>query len=202
MRRVPGLSTTDREFDRLAPAELRDLSAVHWTPVDVAIRVSTLLAPHREMRILDVGSGIGKLCAVGALTSRGIWCGVESHESLVVAARRLTRALGIASQTLFLQGDAFAVDWTAFDALYLYNPFEIPVYPRRDNALDYQVQVARTQCRLSALLPGTRVVTLHGFGGVMPSTYELVYQERIPQIQASLVLWIQRANANRRSERA
>jgi protein-L-isoaspartate O-methyltransferase len=162
MRRSPrrhrvGLSTADEAFDELAPSELRELSAIHWTPVDVAIRAATLLAPHREMRVLDVGSGIGKLCAIGALSSCGSWCGIETHELLVLAARRLARALGIASQTLFVHGDVFSIEWTDFDALYLYNPFEIPLYPEaRYPAIDYQVQVARTRDRLRALLPNAR----------------------------------------------
>jgi hypothetical protein len=201
-RRHLPMSTTDRAFDELVPAELRHLSHVHWTPVDIAIRAARLLAPSRGTRVLDVGSGVGKLCAVGALSSAAMWCGVEMHAPLVMAARRLTRALGISHRTMFLHADALSIEWTEFEAVYLYNPFEIPVVALGvpvQPPIDYRIQVARVQQRLAALGGGTRVVTLHGFGGVMPASYELVYHERLSVIGLDLVLWVQRSNGARES---
>jgi SAM-dependent methyltransferase len=195
------ISTTDRAFDELVPEELRHLSQTHWTPVDVAIRATSLLSPGPHMRVLDVGSGVGKLCAIGALSSAGTWCGIEQHESLVAAGRRLTRALGVADRTTFLQGDALAIDWSDFDALYFYNPFELPLFPDEidgeRHATEFRIQVARVQDRLAALRGGTRVLTLHGFGGIMPASYDLLYQERLPVVGLDLVLWIQRSRIRR-----
>ena len=71
-----------------------------------------------------------------------------------------------------------------------------PTDPGR-HALDYRVQVAQVQDRLALLPAGVRVVTLHGFGGVMPASYQLVYQERFPAVGHDLVLWIQRARERR-----
>jgi hypothetical protein len=195
------MSTTDSAFDALVPAELRHLSQVHWTPVDIAIRAAALLSPGPSARVLDVGSGVGKFCAVGALSANGIWCGVELHEDLVNAGRRLTRALGIAHRTSFVHGDVLGIDWSEFDALYLYNPFELRLFSEaltsREHELAYKVQVARVQERLALLRGGTRVLTLQGFGGVMPSTYELVYHERMPVVGLDLVLWVQRSRLQR-----
>jgi hypothetical protein len=188
-------SRIDRAFDALIPADLRHLSRVHWTPVDVAVRVAALLAPTRKTQILDVGSGVGKLCAVGALSTSGMWCGVENHEQMVHAARRLSRALGVSRQTMFLHCDAFAIDWDEFDALYLYNPFELPM--SRDRSADYATQIAQVQQRLATMRVGTRVLTLHGFGGVMPGTYELLHYERVPIVELELVLWRQASRVER-----
>ena len=192
------MSTTDSAFDELVQPELRHLSYAHWTPVEVAIRATALLSPTPRMRVLDVGAGVGKFCAVGALSSNAVWCGVEQHEELVNAARRLTRALGVANRTLFLHGDALAIDWSDFDALYLYNPFELPLFSHtvtaQEHALSYKVQVAGVQERLAKLRGGTRVLTFHGFGGVMPATYELAYHERVPVVGLDLVLWVQHAH--------
>ncbi len=179
----------DRAIDGLVPRELRHLSRTHWTPVDIAARVVTLLCPTRDTRVLDVGAGVGKLCAVGALSTFGMWCGVEQHVELVAAAHRLSRVLGVDGRTRFVHGDAFALDWDDYDALYLYNPFQIPLF---DAATDFDGQVARVERRLAALRRGVRVVTLHGFGGVMPPSYELVYHEHVPQVAHDLVLWVQR----------
>lgn len=184
----------DRAFDALIPTELRHLSQVHWTPVEVAVRVAALLDPTRTTKILDVGSGVGKLCAVGALSTSGMWCGVESHERLVDASRRLTRTLGVSSRTMFLHCDAFAIEWDAFDALYLYNPFELAPSPLAPQ-LDFGTQIERVQQRLTTMRVGTRVLTLHGFGGVMPRSYALLHYERVPILGLDLALWQQTSRA-------
>jgi protein-L-isoaspartate O-methyltransferase len=200
------VSNTDRAFDGLVAPELRHLSEVHWTPVEVAVRAASLLAPGPATRVLDVGSGVGKLCAVGALSSLATWYGVEQHEELVTAARMLTRCLGVGDRTVFLHGDAFAIEWSDFDALYLYNPFEQPLFPRaltpQEHATAYRVQVARVEQRLATLRAGTRVLTLHGFGGVMPATYDLVYHERVPVVGLDLALWVQRSTHRRPARRS
>lgn len=185
------------------PEELRPLSQMHWTPIDIAVRAAALLCPRPDTRVLDVGSGIGKLCTVGALSEAGTWCGVEQHEVLVSVATRIARQLGAGGRTSFLHGDAFAVDWRDYDALYLYNPFQYTLqYPfgspgLPDGAADGEVQVARVRERLAALRPGTRIVTLHGFGGVMPPSYALLYHERVAVYGLDLVLWVQGATAQR-----
>ena len=191
------MSNTDRAFDGLVAAELRHLSEVHWTPVAVAVRAASLLTPGPRTRVLDVGSGVGKLCAVGALSSAATWYGVEQHGELVHAACMLSRCLGVGDRTVFLHGDVFAIEWCDFDALYLYNPFEQPLFPRaltaQEHSTAYRVQVARMEDRLATLRPGTRVLTLHGFGGVMPATYDLVYHECVPGVGLDLALWVQRS---------
>jgi hypothetical protein len=172
------------QFDRLLPDSLRHLSSTHWTPVRAAVRVASLLRVGSQMRVLDVGSGVGKVCAIGALSGEGTWVGVEQHAALVESATDLARSLGVARRTRFLQADAFSIDWSEFDALYFYNPFEL------ERARD---TVGRVQRRLAAMPRSTRVVTLHGFGGVMPASYELLYHEVIPGVGLDLAMWIQGA---------
>lgn len=193
LTRASPSNSLDRDFDRLLPDELRHLSSMHWTPVRVAARAATLLCSTRQTRVLDVGSGIGKLCSIGALSTLGTWVGVEHHGPLVASATELARDLGVAERTRFIQADAFSIDWNEYDALYFYNPFELPLFegrlsPTRD------VQIARVQQRLEALPSCTKVVTFHGFGGVMPPSFELLYHERMPSIGLDLALWIQRSS--------
>ena len=45
---------------------------MHWTPVHVARRAAQFLVTGPETRVLDVGSGPGKFCLVGALATQGI----------------------------------------------------------------------------------------------------------------------------------
>jgi SAM-dependent methyltransferase len=193
------VASVDVQLDALVPLELRHLSRAHWTPVEIAVRAATLLCPAPRVTILDVGSGVGKVCVIGAMSAWGTWCGVERHLSLVKTATRLSRALGVEGNTTFQQGDALSIDWDMFDAIYLYNPFELDPFPTDPvrHALEYRMQVALLQDRLAALRDGVRVVTLQGFGGLMPASYELVYHERFPAVGLDLVLWVQRARARR-----
>lgn len=195
-------SATDRAFDTLVPTDLQHLSETHWTPTHVAIRVVKALSPRRGDRILDVGSGIGKLCSIAALCSPAEWVGIEEYEPLVTSARRLARELRVEDRTTFLVGDAFSLDWDQFDIIYFYNPFELPLFPDRIDAatheLEYRRRVARTEDRLAALSAGTRVVTLAGFGGAIPSSFDLVRRERVGAPEIELESWVQRAFARSR----
>jgi hypothetical protein len=194
-------SVADREFDELIRPELRHLSRVHWTPIEIAVRAATLLCPAPHMKILDVGAGVGKLCVVGALSTPAHWCGVERIETLVGEACRLSRRLGADEHTRFIHGDALSLEWAQFDAFYFYNPFEIgvaPIDPTRDE-LEFRVMIARVEERLATLAKGTRVVTLNGFGGTMPSTYRAVYRDPLATLGQDLVLWIQGLPARRTS---
>jgi SAM-dependent methyltransferase len=190
-------SNTDKAFDLLLPDHLRLLSHRYWTPVDVARRVTTLLGPSRETRVLDVGSGVGKLCVIGAMSGPGWWCGVEQHEPFVHAARMLASTLGVADRTRFLHGNALALDWNEFDAIYLYNPFEGPLHDvdHRQHLIDFRTQVSHVQQCLATLRDRLRVVTLDGFGGAMPPSYELVHHERISAVRLNLALWVQHAGS-------
>lgn len=186
----------DRAFDALLPDELRHLSRVHWTPIDVAIRVVALLAPQRTTKILDVGAGVGKLCLVGAMSSAATWIGVEQHAACAVAADRLARDLRITHQTRFFHGDVFGVDWDGFDVLYFYNPFELGLFSESvgpDDPLVYLAQIEATEDRLARMPVGTRIVTLNGFGGTMPASYRMLSCERVAQLCIDLVVWLQHA---------
>lgn len=203
-RRLVDVSATDHAFDELVPQSLRHLSRAHWTPVAVALRAAALLSPSPRMNVLDVGAGIGKLCSIGALYGHATWCGIEQHAHLVEAANRLSRALGVSRRVKFVHGDALAVEWDEFDAIYLYNPFALepfPTTPPRD-LKHYRISVARTEGRLARLRDGVRVVTFNGFGGVMPSGFQLVYQERVPVFGTDLVLWVKRSRRRATTHRS
>lgn len=187
--RVP---VEDLAFDRLYPDHVRRLSAVHWTPVSVALRAAALLAPEQGMRVLDIGAGPGKLCCVGALAYGGTWQGIELNPALVAAATATAKCLEVDHCTSFCAGDMEQVDWDRFDSLYFFNPFETLLFGcgAADQAgwTRFADQVARTEERLSALSAGTRVVTFHGFGGEMPSSFALAFTESIDD--GELALWI------------
>ncbi|MBI3542695.1 MAG: hypothetical protein HY075_05405 [Deltaproteobacteria bacterium] len=59
----------------------------------MARRAAELLTDGRAARVLDVGSGAGKFCLVGALSSKGRFVGIERQRRLVDLSRELAARL-------------------------------------------------------------------------------------------------------------
>lgn len=195
------LPVSDVAFDALYPDELRPLSRDHWTPVAVALRAAEMLAPAANQRVLDVGSGVGKMCIVGALTFPASWYGIERDRSQMVAARQLARRMGISDSTFFLGGEFDSLEWGHFDGFYLFNPTDSALVDTAAAAPFVSLAMAASAVRkieqeLARARPGTRVVTYHGFGGVMPPSFELDASETISG--GKLQLWIQGRPRRRR----
>jgi SAM-dependent methyltransferase len=184
----------DRVFSTLLTSASRRDSKRHWTSLAVAKRAAELLTGAKQCRVLDVGSGVGKFCIVGSLTTPAHFVGIERREALVREARELSAALG-ATRTEFVCGDISTVDWRSFDAFYLFNPFleNIDQSARIDLSFDYSQEkyayfVEATRTKLQRAKRGTRVVTYHGFGGAFPSGYQRELRE--PWEEDYLELWV------------
>lgn len=183
MRR--GLPVEDRELDLLLAPELRAASTRWWTPVGVARTVAEWLQYERPSRVLDIGSGAGKLCVAGALYSGLSFTGVEHRQHLVDAACELAARLGVTDQTSFVHASIEAIEIEAFDALYLFNPFSENKYAE-EQQLDQSVVLAPERYRrdievveraLERAKSGTVVITYHGFGGRIPDTFAPIRNE-------------------------
>jgi SAM-dependent methyltransferase len=195
----------DVAFDERLPASLQVKSAIHFTPVEVARRAAALLAPVAGMTVLDVGAGPGKFCLVAAhAVSNARFVGVEVRGHLVRVANRLAAELGVPNVE-FVHGDAFDLDWSTFDAFYLYNPFAEHLLERAF-LLDDQIErdpnsfegFVNAVCeRLAEARVGTRVVTYHGFGACPPSGFHLVSEDAIGSDRVEL--WIKFAPCRSRA---
>ena len=171
-----GLPVSDRNFDALLPEDLSRVSARYWSPVEVAMLASRWLA-RDSPRVVDIGSGGGKFCTIGALVTGARFVGIEQRAHLVVEARALAQRLGVAERVEFVHGDVADLTIDERDALYLFNPFEESVRPRED-WLDDSIEhsVAKFHADLDCmeavfeiLASGAKVVTYEGFG---PHSFE------------------------------
>jgi SAM-dependent methyltransferase len=179
-----GQLVSDRTFDRVYPPELRFISQQHWTPVGVAARAAHLLVEAGATRILDVGSGPGKFCLTGALTTDAVFTGVEQRQQLVEIARAVAFRIGT-DRARFLHADVLRFPFRRFDGFYLYNPFYEYLDPagvRIDDTIGlsvplFQRSVLTTIRKLARLPIGVAVATYHGFGGLMPKSYSRAHQE-------------------------
>jgi len=191
-----GLDVDDDDFDALYPSWGRWLSRIHWTPVAVARRAAELLVARPGTRVLDVGAGVGKFALIGSLVTDGVFYGIEQRKHFVQAAQAAARDLGTRS-AYFLHGNMMALDWSMFDAFYLYNPFveHLGSLEPLDGTIEvepkfFSVYVRFVRQRLLRAVPGTRVATYHGFGARLPRTYQL--EMRVRCGTAPLELWVKR----------
>ena len=178
-----GEQVSDAEFDQLYPGRLRLLSSIHWTPVNIAIRAAALATSEGQERVLDIGSGVGKFCTIGALTTKATFVGIEQREHLVDLANDVSSRLGIANVRYFHM-NAVDVDWTEFPSIYLFNPFSEHI----DNSIHidelcefsanlYFKYLEHTQWQLAETRTGTRVIIYNRFGGEFPPGFECVHRE-------------------------
>ena len=180
-----GLPVADREFDALLPADVRRASKRYWTPLAVVQTVVEWMEIERVDRVLDVGSGPGKLCVAGALASRFHFTGLEHRHNLHLAACELAARAGVSERTRLIHGGLDAVDLAASPALYLFNPFGENTFPI-DEQLDHAVElgeerfhrdVETIETALATCDVGMLVFTYHGFGGRIPDTFAPVRWE-------------------------
>jgi hypothetical protein len=190
-----GRAVTDSEFDRVLPRAAREVAAAFWTPVSVARRAAELLVHNRRSKVLDIGSGVGKFCIVGAASTGSSFVGVEHREHFVLTARAAARKIGVIS-ALFVHSTVDAINPRDFEAIYLFNPFEenlLSPTGHLDETVElsarrFAADVALAQSVLTRARAGTLVATYHGFGGPMPLGYRRVLKERHPS--GVLELWV------------
>ena len=190
-----GEEVTDRAFDRLLPSWARAPSRRHWTPVAVARRAAELLVAQAGMRVLDVGSGIGKFCFIGAMTTPGP---VRGHRATRApgarrpgGGRRASASAAAASCTGTWRtstsgpGTASTCSTRSWNTCATNRPSIAPsnagpsLYRRYIRLVEQQLDNART---------GARLCTYWGFGGDLPPGWELETGEEVGT--GRLELWI------------
>lgn len=196
---APAEHPEDKAFDNYYPPRVRRVSRRYWTPVSVAETAARwLVEANPTGRVIDVGSGAGKFCIVGALCTSGTFVGVEQRMWLVRAATSAAEAAGVAQRVSFRHERATADFLSTFSAFYLFNPFEENLYGAQDR-LDATVELSRdrhdadiqlVERVLAASPEGTRVVTYHGFGGRLPGGFEI--ERSLPAGSDSIRLWVRR----------
>jgi SAM-dependent methyltransferase len=170
----------DHEFDRDYPEDIYQQSACHWTPLDVCQMAAQMLVEKPGTRVLDIGCGPGKFCAIGATTTLGHFTGVEQRSRLVKAARELLERHRI-TRAEIVHSNITTISFEAFDAFYLFNPFEENILPmlRIDHDVEMEPQLyddytfhVQQQLELKPL--GTRIVTYYGSCAEVPECYTCV----------------------------
>ena len=175
---------TDVDFHQLYPHHIRQLSAVHWTPLPIARKVIQYLAQNKPVKILDIGSGVGKFCLAAAHYSPHAQIfGIEQRESLIESATRANDTLGLPNVS-FRHGNFTQLDLKQYDHFYLYNPFfeNIDRTSRIDNDILYSESLYNyynqyLYKQLAEMPAGTRVATYCSWDDEIPPGYQLTATE-------------------------
>ena len=168
----------DQSFDRFLPEPLRLVSPEYWTPLAVVKRAADWLEAVGIRTVVDIGSGAGKFCAAGALFGRCRFIGLEQYSSLVRSAVALVDLFDLSDRVSFVAGDLRAGTAPVGDAYYFFNPFgEYWLGADYPTAADADI------------------LTYNGFGGRMPSSYELVRVDW--KLAGVLRLWRKRLDTAR-----
>lgn len=191
-----GEELPDAVFDLLYSEKIKNLSDIHWTPIKIVRQALAFLPKKKPLKILDVGSGPGKFCLVGALSSTHKFYGIEQRVSLFNESEKL-KELFLLKSASFKKGNAFDYDWEKFDVLYFFNPF----YESRDLSISidgtvprgvkpYLQSLEKTRKRLEALPKGKMVITYHGYGTKMSNSFRIAKMQICKPGQ--LTLWIKK----------
>jgi hypothetical protein len=173
------LFISDKDFDDNFRVEIERQSARQWAPAAIAKRAAKFLVNRPGVRVLDIGSGVGKFCVIGAACNQGFFTGVEQRENLCQLADKVARRFNV-NNVKFIHANVTEVNFSEYDAFFFYNAFYENIEP--DDAIDtsvdlntslYRLYTAQLTEKLFAMPKGTRLVTY--WGEWMPRGYHLVY---------------------------
>jgi len=116
------INRDDTAFENVLKKSVQGHSYIHWTPVEVIKTAVQWLGTQRDNKILDIGSGVGKFCLVGALNSKAQFTGVETRKNLVDQATELQKELAL-NNVNFIHSDIREIDFGNYTSFYFYNPF-------------------------------------------------------------------------------
>lgn len=182
--KLPAGFLSDKELDQLYPAAIQQLAHKHWTSLEAAIKAAHYLAAEPQVKILDIGSGVGKFClAAASIKPDAFFYGIEQRKNLVNYAEAAKEKTGIANVT-FMQGNFTQVNFQQYDHFYFFNSFyeNISVAHKIDSSIDYSYELYNYYNRylykeLEKMKPGTKMVTYHSMEEAVPEGYELLASE-------------------------
>jgi len=185
--------SSDAQFNQLYPDSIQLLSHRHWTPLVVARKAANFLAAETNVKILDIGSGVGKFCLAAAhYKPNALYYGIEQRKGLVNHAEAAKEMLQIGNAS-FQNGNFTQIDFRNYDHFYFYNSFyeNMMGTQKIDNSIDYSLELFHYYNRylykqLEQKPPGTRLAAFHGLEDEMPPDYHVVGVE----IGGLLKFWI------------
>lgn len=176
---------SDEQFDCLYPSCIKLLTQRHWTPLNVAKKAARFLAAENDVKILDIGSGVGKFCLTAAFYKpKAFYYGVEQRKNLVNDAEVAKEMLHLENVS-FINGNFTQLDFKNYDHFYFFNSFyeNLTGTNKIDGSIDYSIELYNYYNRylykqLEQKPPGTRLATYHSLEDEIPKGYHVVGAEK------------------------
>ena len=184
-------NTTDEDFDSIFKSHISSHSNLHWTPLKIARTAAKWLCTDDSSKILDIGSGVGKFCTVGALTTNGNYIGVEKRGNLVNISNVIIQQNKI-KNVEFINDNFTQLDFSNYTGFYLYNPFWENI--ANDCLIDNKIPISEAlyqeynkilSIKLSALQPGVLVATYLIREEDIPLCFTMIKHD----FKGNLILW-------------
>jgi SAM-dependent methyltransferase len=183
----------DAEFNAHYPLSIQALARSHWTPLPIAQKAANFLACDGNVKILDIGSGVGKFClAAASFAPKALYYGVEQRKDLIDIADGVKRKLQL-ENVFFVHGNFTQLDFTKYEHFYFYNAFyeNLAGTDRIDDSIDYSGELYNYYNRylfrqLQRKPKGTRICTLCSLESEIPPDYQVVQT----QMNDLLKFWI------------
>ncbi|MEP7163414.1 MAG: class I SAM-dependent methyltransferase [Ferruginibacter sp.] len=175
---------SDTQFNQIYPSAIKALAGKHWTPLSVSRKAANFLAAENNVRILDIGSGVGKFCLSAAYHQpNAFYYGVEQRRNMVSHAEAAKGILHL-NNVAFINGNFTQLDFRDYDHFYFYNAFyeNIVGTDKIDDSIDYSGELFNYYnrylfSRLEQKAAGTRLATFHSLEDEVPPSYHLVGAE-------------------------
>jgi len=176
-----GRFSSDNLFNQVYPTEIQQLARRHWTPVEVAEKAANFLAANDGVKVLDIGSGVGKFCLTAAFYKPRVhFIGIEQRGSLVNHANTAKEILRLENVS-FINGNFTQIDLRDYDHFYFYNSFyeNLDCSTKIDESIEYSGELYNYYNRylykqLEHMPAGTRLAAFHSLEDEMPPGYQLV----------------------------
>ncbi len=169
----------DIAFDALYSKSFLDISDRHFSSIYVCQLASRFLSEQKQAKILDIGSGAGKFCLIGALAyENSNFTGIEYRATLHMEAVYLKNQFQL-SNCKFVNGNIIDFNLKDFNAFYMFNPFLeqkdktaiIAIDFEHENQIDYLDFVL---CELEKMPLGTRLATYYIDKKLIPNSFTTV----------------------------
>ena len=179
LRLKKNLVLYDAEFDALYPNAFLNISDRHFSSIYVCQLAAQFLSKQEQAKILDIGSGAGKFCIIGAMANaKSDFTGIEYRATLHEEAQKLKNQLQL-SNCQFVNGNILDYKLQDFNAFYMFNPFLeqkdksaiIAMDFNHENEIDYLDYVL---AKLENLPSDTRLATYYIDKKLIPKSFSLI----------------------------
>ncbi|GLU55258.1 class I SAM-dependent methyltransferase [Dyadobacter frigoris] len=173
------IDVDDDTFNELYPNRIKKLSSRHWTPVVVAKMAAEYLAKKPNIKVLDIGSGAGKFCLVGAACTQGMFYGIEQRDYLIEISKKIAAKYHLPNIE-FINSNINKINFCDYEAFYFFNsfyenvdtscPIDNIILPSNDLFYAYSNYVKQ---QLQSTAVGTRLVTYCTDSDNIPNSFSL-----------------------------